>query len=93
MTKPTTSTTLTLYTTLGCHLCEQAEALLEPWLSQGVSWAKVDIAEDEQLMARYGVRIPVLATATGLELGWPFSAETLAQWLQSTLGLSHAAGG
>ncbi|WP_416885956.1 glutaredoxin family protein [Marinospirillum sp.] len=70
-----------LYTTLGCHLCEQAQALLQPWLAQGVQVELVDIIEDEQLVKSYGVRIPVLATAQGAELGWPFDALQLQQWL------------
>lgn len=77
---------LTLFTTAGCHLCDKALALLEPWISnhpsqQGITLALVDIAEDELLMARYGVRIPVVASPDGAELGWPFTAEELADWL------------
>lgn len=72
---------LTLYTTVGCHLCDQALALLDPWLQKGLKLALVDIAEDDLLMARYGVRIPVVASLCGAELGWPFSAEKLASWI------------
>ncbi|MFK7159981.1 glutaredoxin family protein [Marinospirillum sp. MEB164] len=74
-----------LYTTLGCHLCEQAQALLLPWVAQGVQVELVDIIEDPQWVERYGVRIPVLATAQGAELGWPFDAEQLRQWLLESL--------
>lgn len=74
---------LTLYTTDACHLCEQALALLEPWLAKGMKLALVDIAEDDLLMARYGVRIPVVASPSGTELGWPFSAEGLASWINN----------
>lgn len=73
---------LTLYTTEGCHLCEQALQMLEPWLQQGYGLAKVDIAEDELLMARYGERIPVVASRCGMEIGWPFSAQELTQWIK-----------
>lgn len=76
---------LTLYTTLGCHLCEQALALLDPWLQEGLQLALVDIAEDDLLMARYGVRIPVVASPCGAEIGWPFNEENLASWI---LGLA-----
>lgn len=72
---------LTLYTTAGCHLCDQALALLEPWLQEGIRLASVDVAEDNLLMARYGVRIPVVASSSGAELGWPFNAERLASWI------------
>lgn len=84
---------LTLFTTAGCHLCHKALALLEPWTShqqaeQNITLALIDIAEDESLMARYGVSIPVVASAKGAELGWPFTAEELANWLeqQATAG-------
>ncbi len=72
---------LTLYTTAGCHLCDEALALLEPWLQKELGLALVDIAEDSLLMARYGVRIPVIASPCGAELNWPFSAEKLASWI------------
>ena len=63
-----------LYHTLGCHLCEDAEALLLPLQSMlNIRVDKVDIADDDALVERYGVSIPVLYDAvTKLELGWPF---------------------
>lgn len=72
---------LTLYTTAGCHLCDEALALLEPWFQEELGLALVDIAEDQLLMARYAVRIPVLASRCGKELSWPFSSEKLADWI------------
>ena len=59
-----------LLTTLGCHLCEQAEALLRQ-AAPLAEIVKVDIAEDDALIEAYGERIPVLRYA-GRELGWPF---------------------
>lgn len=65
---------LTLYGTQGCHLCDQAESLLrQAACARAIEWRYVDIALDDALVARYGTRIPVLLTAAGLELGWPFS--------------------
>lgn len=65
---------LTLYGTTGCHLCDQAEALLrQAGAARPLPWRYVDIALDEGLVARYGTRIPVLVAADGRELGWPFS--------------------
>lgn len=65
---------LVLYGTLGCHLCDQAQALLKQAAgARALEWQYVDIALDEALVARYGTRIPVLAAAGGQELGWPFS--------------------
>ena len=71
--------TLLLYTTSGCHLCEQAEALLQ---SAGAPVETVEIADDEALLERYGVRIPVLRhRETGGELDWPFDAGVIQRWL------------
>ena len=79
-----------LYSTLGCHLCELAEAELMPFVALGeVTITVVDIAEDaaypnpenieEDLVAIYGTRIPVLHhRQTGLELNWPFARAELA---------------
>ena len=53
--------TIILYSTLGCHLCEQAMALLEPLLAASdFELDEVDISESDILMDRYGIRIPVL---------------------------------
>ena len=70
---------LVLYGTAGCHLCELARAELTEVLGAAVPGLEVvDIAGDPALMARYGVRIPVLAIAgTTAELGWPFDAAAL----------------
>lgn len=68
--------TLVLYSTLGCHLCEHAKALILPLLEDGdYRLEEVDIADSEDLMERYRVTIPVLRnSATGEELNWPFDA-------------------
>ncbi len=75
---------LILYTTLGCHLCEQAKDELWPVLEH-VGWRleEVDIADSDALIARYGTRIPVVARAdSGSELGWPFGASEVAGLVQ-----------
>ncbi len=64
---------LALYATSGCHLCERAEALVRGAVA--VAFRPVEIADDEDLLERYGVRIPVLRRLdTGEELDWPFDA-------------------
>lgn len=66
--------TLILYGTTGCHLCDEAETLLrKAEKARALDWRYVDIALDAALVQRYGLRIPVLVTADGRELGWPFS--------------------
>lgn len=75
--------TLILYTTLGCTLCDKAKILSWPVLQHfGYRFHEIDIADDESLMERYGVRIPVVRREdTGVELGWPFTQEQLAELL------------
>ncbi|UJJ31711.1 glutaredoxin family protein [Halopseudomonas maritima] len=76
---------LTLYGTLGCHLCDAALAELAP-LANTVSIRQVDIADSEALMARYQLRIPVLQRSdTGAELDWPFDLPQLMDWLADHL--------
>jgi len=62
--------TVVLYTTLGCHLCDQARDLLLTVNPQADIHA-VDVAEDDTLIAEYGERIPVLRRGDR-ELAWPF---------------------
>lgn len=71
---------LTLYSTWGCHLCEQAEQLL---LQAGLKgqFQVTDIVDDEQAFARYRLMIPVLRRGDD-ELCWPFDAGQLATWLK-----------
>jgi hypothetical protein len=76
---------LLLYGTAACHLCEQAAALLrQVQLAADIVWTEIDIAENEPLLQRYGILIPVLRREDrGLELHWPFSADDISAWLQS----------
>lgn len=63
-------TMVELYGSEYCHLCEEAEIILQALRIPAVY---VDIADDDELMEKYGVRIPVLRRAdNGAELGWPF---------------------
>jgi glutaredoxin len=74
---------LVFYTTVGCHLCERADLLLQE-LAQAANTAnrfeveEVDISTDEKLVELYGIRIPVVRNAAnGKEIGWPFGIEEL----------------
>ena len=76
---------LILYGTSACHLCEVAEALILQRQKAGtLAYIKCDISESDELFARYGVRIPVLQRADGVELDWPFSALDLEVFLATT---------
>lgn len=71
------------YTTAGCHLCEQALALLAP-LAAGLDLRidSHDIADDDGLTERYGVRIPVVRLeGSEVDLGWPFDEAMLRGYL------------
>ena len=76
-------TQLLLYNTEGCHLCEQAEALVSPLLpAEGVQLMAVEISASDQLVERYGIRIPVLRFSDGAqELGWPFDDRAVLAFL------------
>lgn len=71
--------TVELYGTSCCHLCEAAEALLD---RAGVSPLHIDIADNDGLLEKYGMRIPVVRRIdTGAELGWPFDYDAVVQFL------------
>lgn len=79
-------TELLLYGSSGCHLCEQAEGVLQPVLAHineqlvhagmgesVVTLQVVEITDDPELMQRYALRIPVIRFAESeVELSWPF---------------------
>jgi hypothetical protein len=49
-----------LYARPGCHLCEEASLSLDEMLGPE-SYTTVDIESDDELLLRYGHRIPVVA--------------------------------
>jgi len=68
--------------TLGCHLCEVAEAVLLPFVEHGLLVELIDIAEREGWVESYGLRIPVLRRVdSGSELNWPFDGDQVAAFL------------
>lgn len=79
-----------LFTTSGCHLCEQAQAMVQylsdndSIVNSSVELKLVEIANDEQLVDVYGIRIPVLSNGLK-ELGWPFELDELKNWLLTSV--------
>ena len=81
---------IVLYTTLGCHLCEQAEVVIAR-VSQhlashkvNLSLSKTDIAEDASLVDAYGIRIPVVRVLhSEIDIGWPFDENALLNYLMT----------
>ncbi|WP_386082892.1 glutaredoxin family protein [Vreelandella sp. F11] len=82
---------LSLYTTLGCHLCSQLEALVTALTNQEVWLHHIEISDDEALVERYGVRIPVIVDSEGNELDCGFELERLSAWLRERGWLDEAA--
>lgn len=87
---------LYLYTTLGCHLCEQAEDMLGAVLlhvnrQRSVAGLPplvlqpVEIAQEHALVELYGLRIPVLRMQDQTrELNWPFDQAGIFAFLMSS---------
>jgi hypothetical protein len=72
---------LYLYSTSHCHLCELAYSLTIK--IPDLSVIAIDIAEDELLLAKYGIRIPVLLRQdTKAELNWPFNEADIHQFVR-----------
>jgi len=56
---------VTLYSRPGCHLCEEAKAIIEPLLAEfGATLREVNIDEDPELTAQFGNDIPVIFIGT-----------------------------
>ena len=69
--------------TVGCHLCEIAEAEIMPLVEGGLLVELVDITEPVDLTEVYGLRIPVLRRVdTGAELDWPVDPEQIVAFLR-----------
>ncbi len=75
---------LLLYTTVGCHLCDLAKEQLEPLLDAfSFKIVEVEIADDDILLEKYGVRIPVVKiNHHNNELAWPFDTEMAFHFFQ-----------
>ncbi|ERP92141.1 hypothetical protein Q670_11025 [Alcanivorax sp. P2S70] len=71
---------IVMYTTIGCHLCEEAVQMLAI-VKPGIEIEAVDVALSDELIAKYGERIPVLALGDS-ELSWPFGLLDLQRFLK-----------
>lgn len=76
-----------LFTTSGCHLCEQAEALLSAVMNDTRQLHLEEISGSDDLMQKYGIRIPVLGAYTSAgewqELSWPFGVAEIETFIAS----------
>ena len=70
---------LTLYQRDDCRLCDLALDVLAQ--ARAPDFHSVFIDGDAALEARYGERVPVLHAEDGRELGWPFDAAAVREFL------------
>ena len=71
-----------LFGTVGCHLCEEAEQVLQPFVTQGLVVELLDIIDSPEWLERYALTIPVLRRVdNGQELTWPFDQLAVLQLL------------
>jgi hypothetical protein len=73
-----------LYATEACHLCDLAvveiEQALRAYPERRIAY--IDIAESDELIARYAELIPLLVNEkTGESLAWPFTVQYVQAWL------------
>jgi hypothetical protein len=80
--------TLILYGTDACHLCDQANTMLETLNAalkseeRSLLWNTVDIIQDEVLLEKYSLSIPVVHIEnTNAALHWPFTQKELSVFL------------
>ncbi|MGX5173590.1 glutaredoxin family protein [Aliikangiella sp. IMCC44653] len=82
---------INLYSTAGCHLCEQVVLMLSYVKAQtkitGVEFnvCEIDIAESDELIEELGEKIPVLEASLdnfNQRLYWPFQFAELMEWVK-----------
>jgi glutaredoxin len=69
---------LILYGTLGCHLCDDAERVLQ---ALGLTYKTIDIIDDNCLLEKFATSIPVLENTEESYLFWPFNETQVTTWL------------
>ncbi|MCU4674451.1 glutaredoxin family protein [Catenovulum sp. 2E275] len=76
---------LILYGTEGCHLCDDAQQVLNRLgILEQVSLLDIALQDNsEDLIAQYGEKIPVLLdTPSQQTLCWPFDEASVLNWLK-----------
>ncbi|MFH8339124.1 glutaredoxin family protein [Streptomyces sp. AM6-12] len=69
---------VTLIRKPGCHLCDDAEAVIEKVCGElGVPWDQKDISEDKGLYDRYWEQIPVVLVDGEQHTFWRVNADRL----------------
>jgi glutaredoxin len=73
---PPPASRVVLYERAGCHLCDEAATLLDGVLGAG-NYDRIDIDRDDELVLRYGFRVPVVAVNDIDRLEAPMTAKEL----------------
>ena len=74
---------LTLYSKPGCHLCDEMKHVIDTVAARVPLWMDViDITTNPELLARYGVEIPVLLIDGKKVAKYRVSAEELERRLR-----------
>jgi glutaredoxin len=80
-------TEVVLYGKAGCHLCEDARAVIESVRARRpFDLTEVDVSLDPVLHARYGERIPVLVVAGSEAFEYHVDPEELERLLDTVSG-------
>ncbi|MGW0531022.1 glutaredoxin family protein [Streptomyces sp. NPDC003032] len=70
--------TVTLIGKPGCHLCDDAQSVIEKVCAEtGASWEKKDITEDQELHRAYWEQIPVVLVDGEQHTFWRVDEERL----------------
>lgn len=83
-------TDFALFGTEGCHLCEDAEALLA---EAGIIFQKQDILDRIEWQEKYGWLIPVLChIESQRQLNWPFDDQQVREFVNSCKTTAQSGG-
>ncbi len=67
-------------------MCDQALAIIKQVRFNGIKVEEIEIAENEELLKCYGLRIPVVQmTSSRRELAWPFDLDRFQTWLREEI--------
>jgi len=73
---PPPASRVVLYERAGCHLCDEAAKFLDGVLGAG-NYDRIDIDRDDELVLRYGFRVPVVSVEGHDRLEAPMTAKEL----------------
>jgi hypothetical protein len=76
------SSRVVLYERANCHLCEEAATVLDEVVGAG-GYVRIDIDREDELVLRYGFRVPVVSVDGIDRLEAPMTAAELRDLLTS----------